>query len=119
MTLLHKQINLDQIVLFNDLILIKPLKDVNKTSGGIFLPPGMANNTTAEGYIMKIGPGYPIAVETESYDKTPKTIPLQAQIQDLALFSLLNAREIKYKDEVYYIVRECDILLVERGLIAD
>lgn len=119
MTLLHKNIDLNKIILFNDLILIKPLTDTGKTPSGIFLPAGTSNNRTSEGYIMKIGPGYPIAVETESYDKKPKTIPLQAQVQDLALFDLHNAKEIKYKNEIYYIVRECDILLVERDIISD
>jgi CheY-like chemotaxis protein len=72
------------------------------------------------GYVIKVGPGYPIPLPAEDNEpwKTSeeqiKYIPLQAREGDKAIFMQKGAVEIIYEDEKYYIVPQHSILLLER-----
>jgi len=73
------------------------------------------------GYVIRVGPGYPIPLPGESDmdswkkpDEEIKYIPLQARVGDLAIFLQKGAIEIVYNDEKYFIVPQQSILLLER-----
>ncbi|WP_420316964.1 co-chaperone GroES [Ekhidna sp.] len=111
---------LKNIVVVGDRVLIKPVKETQKTDSGIYLPPGVQEKEKVQsGYIVKAGPGYPIPHSAEDEDWKPedekiKYIPLQAKEGDLALFLQKGAFEIQYNKEKYYIVPQSSILMLER-----
>jgi len=112
---------LQKLIVVGDRVLIKPKKESEKTSSGIYLPPGVQEKEKVQtGYIVKAGPGYPIPVpmdEDEAWkpdEEKVKYVPLQAREGDLAIFLQKAAFEVVYKDEKYYIVPQSSILMLER-----
>lgn len=112
---------LSKLVIIGDRILIKPQSQSDKTQSGLYLPPGVLEKERVQsGYVMRVGPGYPIpmpADETESWKESiekVKYIPLQPQVGDLAIFLQKEAYEVMYEGEKYYIVSQNSILMVER-----
>ncbi len=111
---------LDKLIVVGDRVLIKPLTESERTSSGLYLPPGVhEKERVRSGYVMKAGPGYPVPLpaEDESWKKTEekvKYIPLQVREGDLALYLQKDAIEIIYSSEKYFIVPQHSILVVER-----
>lgn len=113
---------LRNITVVGDRVLIKPRSESGKTKSGLFLPPGYSEKEEVQtGYIVKVGPGYPIPAAMEDGDQPwkqnddkVKYIPLQALVGDLAIFLQKGAIEIMYNDEKYFIVPQHSILLLER-----
>ena len=112
---------LKKLIVVGDRVLIKPKKEANKTSSGIYLPPGVQEKEKVQsGYIVKAGPGYPIPLPMDEDDawkpdeEKVKYVPLQAQEGDLALFLQKGAFEVMYQGEKYYIVSQNSILMLER-----
>jgi co-chaperonin GroES (HSP10) len=111
---------LDKLIVIGDKVLIKPLSATEKTSAGLYLPPGVQEKEQVRsGYVMKKGPGYPVPlpVEDESWKKSDekvKYLPLQVKEGDLALFLQRDAVEVIYSNEKYLIIPQHSILLVER-----
>ncbi|MFY0599897.1 MAG: co-chaperone GroES [Cyclobacteriaceae bacterium] len=112
---------LKKLIVVGDKVLVKPKKDSEKTSSGIFLPPGVKEKERVQsGYVVKAGPGYPIPLpldEEESWkgeeDKV-KYVPLQAKEGDLAIFLQNASFEVQYEGEKYFIVPQSSILMLER-----
>lgn len=109
------------LVVVGDRVLIKPKKMDQKTDSGLYLPPGVQEKERIQsGYIIKVGPGYPLplpADEDELWkgkDESIKYIPLQSQEGDLAIFLQKGAVEVIYKGEKYFIVPQASILMLER-----
>jgi chaperonin GroES len=117
-----KEPDLSRLIVVGDRVLIKPLKESETSKGGLFLPPGYKEKEEIQtGYVIKVGPGYPIPLpkdETEEpwkkKDEKIQYMPLQAQEGDLAIFLQKGAIEIVYHDEKYFIVSQQSILLLER-----
>ncbi|MFH1197404.1 MAG: co-chaperone GroES family protein [bacterium] len=113
-------ISIEGIIIVGDRVLIRPEKDLQKTTSGLYLPPGVSEKEKAQGgYVIKVGPGYPVAMpidEEESWkeSKSTKYIPLQAKEGDFALFLRKDAIEIEIRDEKYVIVSQSAILLLHR-----
>lgn len=112
---------LKNIIVVGDRVLIKPKKQTEKTSSGLFLPPGVKEKEQIQsGYIIKTGPGYPLPLPQDEDDgwkgeeNVVKYIPLQAKIGDLAIFLQKGAIEIMYNQEKLYIVPQASILMLER-----
>ena len=113
---------LDRLIVVGDRVLIKPKKRTGKTKSGLFLPPGYKEKEEIlSGYIIKVGPGYPIPLPSDDVnepwkkmDDKIKYIPLQAEVGDLAIFLQKGSIEIAYQNEKYYIVPQYTILLLER-----
>lgn len=112
---------LDKLIVVGDKVLIKPKSFDEKTNSGLYLPPGIQEKEQVRsGYIMKIGPGYPIPLPSEddepwkNSDDKIKYLPLQAKVGDLALFIQRDAIEVLYEGEKYFIVPQQSILLLER-----
>jgi co-chaperonin GroES (HSP10) len=113
---------LRNLIVVGDKILIKPAMHDSKTKGGLFLPPGYKEKEEVQsGYVIKVGPGYPIPIPADDADEPWKNadekiryIPLQAKEGDLAIFLQKGAVEVIYESEKYYIVPQYSILLLER-----
>lgn len=112
---------LKKIIVVGDRVLIKPKKQTDKTASGLYLPPGVQEKEKIQsGYIIKVGPGYPIptpADEEERWkgkEEMVKYLPLQAQEGDLAIFLQKGAVEVIYESEKYFIVPQASILMLER-----
>jgi|SRR5690606_17649138 len=112
---------LKKLIIVGDRVLIKLKKPDEKTSSGLYLPPGVQEKERVQqGYIIKTGPGYPIPMPLEDQepwedkDESIKYIPLQAKEGDLAIFLLNGSHEVMYEGEKYYIVPQNAILMLER-----
>ncbi len=107
------------LIVVGDRVLIKPKNLSDKTPSGLYLPPGIQEKEVIQqGYIVKVGPGYPLpAVQDEGEpwkEEKVKYLPLQAKVGDLAIYLQKNAFEILYENEKYFIVPQSSILLLER-----
>ncbi|MBO0934854.1 co-chaperone GroES [Fibrella aquatilis] len=112
---------LTRLLVVGDRVLIKPKSPTDRTSTGLYLPPTVQEKEQVQrGYVIKVGPGYPIpmATDDEPWKQTEekvKYMPLQAQEGDVALYLQRNAIEIEYEGEQYVIVPQASILLLERS----
>ena len=112
---------LKKLIVVGDRVLIKPTKQSDKTSSGLYLPPGVQEKEKIQsGYVIKVGPGYPLPLPVDEddvwkgKDDQVKYLPLQAQEGDLAIFLQKGAIEVIYEDEKYFIVPQASILMLER-----
>lgn len=112
---------LKRLLVVGDRVLIKPKNPSETTSTGLYLPPTVTEKEQVQsGYVIKVGPGYPIpvAVEDEPWRETEekvKYMPLQAREGDLALYLQRNAIELEYDGEKYIIIQQASILMLERS----
>ena len=85
----------------NDRLLVKRLKEEEKTAGGIIIPDS-AKEKPAEGEVVAVGPG-------KSNDKGERVV-LQVKNGDRVLFSKYSGTDVKLDGDDYLIMREDDIL---------
>jgi len=118
--LLTSDNKLKKLIVIGDRILIKPQQPNDRTSTGLYLPPGVQEKEKVQqGIVIKTGPGYviPLPVEDEPWkneEEKVKYVPLQAKEGDLAIFILGGATEVMYEGEKYFIVPQSAILMLER-----
>lgn len=114
---------LDKVIIVGDRVLVKPKTQKDQTKSGLFLPPGVQEKEKVqEGYIMKVGPGYPIPADygfdedvwNQEEQEDVRYIPLQAKPGDLAIYLQRDAIEIIYHGEKYFIVPQSAILMLVR-----
>ena len=94
MSLNIEESNLDKFIVVGDRVLIKPKSPQERTKTGLYLPPGVTEKEKIHsGYVLKVGPGYPIPaiqdVDEPWKDKSDdvKYVPLQPKPGDLASLS--------------------------------
>jgi len=121
MTLELNEQNLDKFIMIGDRVLIKPKSPLDKTKSGLYLPPGIQEKEKIHaGYVLKVGPGYPIPAISEVdepwKDKSDevKYVPLQPKIGDVAIYMQKNGFEFEFKKEKYIIVPHSAILMLIR-----
>ncbi|RME04426.1 MAG: co-chaperone GroES [Planctomycetota bacterium] len=112
--------NLNHFVVIGDRVLLRP-KALNQTQSGLYLPPTVHEKETVQsGYVVKVGPGYPIpspADFDEPYKELHEAIkyfPLQVLEGDLAIYLQKQAYELEFHKEKYVIVPQSAILMVIR-----
>jgi chaperonin GroES len=112
---------LKKLIVVGDRVLIKLSKQTDKTTSGLYLPPGVQEKEKIQsGYVIKVGPGYPLPLPADEddlwkgKDEQIKYLPLQAHEGDLAIFLQKGAIEVIYEEEKYFIVPQASILLLER-----
>jgi chaperonin GroES len=112
---------LKKLIVVGDRVLIRPLKDSEKTESGLYLPPGVQEKEKIQkGYVIRTGPGYPLPLPADEDDlwkgkeDSVKYLPLQAKEGDLAIFLQKGAIEVQYEHEKYFIVPQASILMLER-----
>ncbi len=110
-----------KLVVVGDRVLIKQVLKDGRTESGLFLPPGVQEKEKIQsGYIINVGPGYPLPLPADEEDawkgkeETIKYIPLQAAIGDKAIFLQKGAVEVIYEGEKLFIVPQSSILMLER-----
>jgi chaperonin GroES len=119
--------DIKKLLVIGDRVLIKPKVPQSKTKSGLLLPPGVNENEKVQiGFVVKVGPGYPIPSVNdmeESWKNSPddpKYVPLQAKEGDQAVYLQNSAIEIEFNREKYIVVSHSAILLLLRdeGLFA-
>jgi chaperonin GroES len=112
---------LKKLIVVGDRVLIKPKSPQEKTRSGLYLPPGVQEKEKVQtGYVVKVGPGYPIPAITDvdepwkNKSDEVKYVPLQAKEGDLAVFLQNSAIEIEFNEENYVLVSQSGILLLVR-----
>ncbi|MBK3515806.1 co-chaperone GroES [Carboxylicivirga marina] len=112
---------LEKFILVGDRILLKPKVPQSKTKSGLYLPPSVQEKEKVHsGYIVKVGPGYPIPAANDSdeswkqRDEAVMYVPLQPKEGDLAIYLQSGGYEIEYKKEKYIIVSQSAVLMVIR-----
>lgn len=119
-------VNVHKFIVVGDKLLIKPEENLEKTTSGLYLPPHVLEKERVQsGYVIKVGPGYPIGAPVEDEEpwkeenKGAKYIPLQAKEGDLAIFLRKEAIEIEFEKEKYIIVPQAAVLLLFRDDILE
>jgi chaperonin GroES len=113
--------DLKKFIVVGDRVLIKPKSPQEKTKTGLYLPPGVQEKEKIHsGYVLKVGPGYPIPAIQEADEpwkdraEEVKYVPLQPKTGDLAVYLQKSGYEIEFKNERYVIVPQSAILLLIR-----
>src|SRR3954471_22882962 len=94
-----------KLVVIGDRVLVQPSKGNQRTTSGLYLPPGVQEKEKVQqGYVIKTGPGYaiPIPAENEPWkteEEQIKYMPLQVREGDLAIFLVSGATEVMYGGE--------------------
>jgi chaperonin GroES len=121
MSLVIEEKNLEKFIMIGDRVLIKPKTLSGKTKSGLYLPPTVQESEKVQsGYIIKVGPGYPIPAvsdEDEAWkqkQENVKYVPLQAQRGDLAVYLSKSGYEIEFNNEKYIILPHSAILMIIR-----
>jgi co-chaperonin GroES (HSP10) len=121
MSVLLDEKDLNKLILIGDRILIRPKIPQSKTKSGLLLPPGVNENEKVQiGYVMKVGPGYPIPSVNDvdepwkNRSDEPKYVPLQPKVGDQAVYLQNSAIEIEFNNEKYIVVPHSAILLLLR-----
>lgn len=120
--MLHlREKDLDKIILIGDRVLIRPTTPNQRTESGLLLPQGMHKaEELRTGYIIKVGPGYPIPLIQEDdepwKDKrdSVKYVPLQPRAGDLAVYQQNSVYEINFNGEEYVIASHRALLMLVR-----
>ena len=113
--------DLDKLIVIGDRILIRPKVPQSKTKTGLLLPPGVNENEKVQiGYVIKVGPGYPIPSVNDvdepwkNRSEEPKYVPLQPKIGDQAVYLQNSSIEIEFNNEKFVVVSHSAILLLLR-----
>ncbi|MBN2612691.1 MAG: co-chaperone GroES [Bacteroidales bacterium] len=113
--------NLEKFIMVGDRVLIKPKTLQDRTKTGLYLPPGVQEKEKIQvGYVLKVGPGYPIPAVNESdepwKDKSDevKYVPLQPKVGDAAIYLQNSSFEIEFNDEKFVIIPHNAILMLIR-----
>ncbi len=121
MSILLDEKDLNKLILIGDRILIKPKIPQSKTKSGLLLPPGVNENEKVQiGYVVKVGPGYPVPSVNDidepwkNSSGDPKYVPLQPREGDQAVYLQNSAIEIEFNNEKYLVVPNSAVLLLLR-----
>lgn len=121
MSLIAQEQDLAKFIMIGDRVLIRPKNQQGKTASGLFLPPSVQENEkTDSGYVVNVGPGYPIPALTDTDEPWKKKkdevmyVPLQAKVGDLAVYLNKIGWEIEFNKEKYIILPHSSILMLIR-----
>ncbi len=121
MSLVIEEKDLEKFIMVGDRVLVKPKNPAGKTKSGLYLPPSVQENEQIHsGYIVKVGPGYPIPAVNEDEENWKqksdevKYVPLQTHIGDLAVYLNRSGHEIEFNSEKYIILPHSAILMIIR-----
>lgn len=115
------QKDIDKFIMIGDKVLIKPKNPQSQTKSGLYLPPTVQQDKIQSGYIIKVGPGFPLPSQKEEHevwekkeDEAVRYLPLQAREGDLAVYLQNAAYEINFNEEKFLIVPHSAILMLLR-----
>src|SRR5215469_13200136 len=97
------QTDFKKFIIVGDRVLIKPKSFKDKTKGGLLLPPSVQENERLQsGYVIKVGPGYPIPAIAEidepwkNKSDEVKYVPIHPREGDLAVYLQNSSYEIEF-----------------------
>ncbi len=121
MSVLLEEKDLKKLILIGDKVLIKPKTPSTKTKSGLYLPPTVNDNEKVLlGFVVKVGPGFPIPSVSEEDEPwkersdEPKYVALQPKEGDQAVYLQSGTIDIEFNDEKYVVVPQSAILLLLR-----
>ena len=121
MALISEEQDLGKFIMIGDRVLIRPKNQKGQTASGLYLPPTVQENEkTHSGYVVNVGPGYPIPAMTDADEPWKekkdevKYVPLQAKVGDLAVYLNKSGWEIEFNKEKYIILPHSSILMLIR-----
>ncbi len=121
MALQIEEKDLSKFIIVGDRVLIRPKNQLDRTKSGLFLPPGVQEKEKIHsGYVLKVGPGYPIpAIQDidepwKDHVDEVKYIPLQPKEGDEAIYLQKSGYEIEFNGERYVIIPHSAILMLVR-----
>lgn len=121
MSILLDEKDFKNLILIGDKVLIKPKTPSTKTKSGLYLPPTVSENEKVLlGYVVKVGPGFPIPLVNDDDEpwkersEEPKYVALQPKEGDQAVYLQSGTIDIEFNDEKYVIVPQSAILLLLR-----
>ena len=85
----------------HDRVLVKRVKEEEKTRGGIIIPE-TAQEKPQEGEIVAVGPG--------GRDDSGKLVELDVKVGDRILFGKWSGTEVKLDGEEFLIMKESDVM---------
>lgn len=85
-------------------VIIEPIKEAEKTKGGIFLPQSAEKERPQQGKVVFAGPG--------KKNSQGKVIPMDVKKGDMVLFNKYGPHEIKIDGKEYLVANESDILAI-------
>lgn len=113
--------DLAKFILIGDRVLIKPKTPENRTKAGLYLPPTVQEKEKIQtGYVVKVGPGYPIPNAADADEGwKPKQdevryMPIQAKVGDQAVYLQDSGYEIEFNNERFLILSHSYILMLIR-----
>ena len=121
MQLAIDQKDIDKFLMVGDKVLIKPKNPQSQTKSGLYLPPTVQQEKIQSGYIIKVGPGFPLPSQSEEHEVWEEItvcegyyLPVQAQEGDFFFFKQKTAYEINFNEEKFLIVPHSAILMLVR-----
>jgi chaperonin GroES len=121
MSLIIEEKDLEKFIMVGDRVLVKPKNPLQKTNSGLILPPSVQENEMIlSGYVVRVGPGYPIPVMADDDEpwkakaEAVKYVPLQARVGDLAVYLNKSGYEIEFNMEKYFVLPHSAILMLIR-----
>ena len=113
--------DLEKFILIGDRVLVKPKTPENRTKSGLYLPPTVQEKEKLQsGYVVKVGPGYPIPAPHDSDEswkpdrEEVRYLPMQARSGDLAVYLQDSGYEIEFNHEKFLILSHSSILMLIR-----
>ena len=113
--------DLEKIIMVGDKVLIKPKNPNLQTTSGLYLPPAAIEKESIQaGYVIKVGPGFPIPVMNDNDEswkenqESIKYVPLQVKTGDLAVYLAKSGFDIEFKGEKYIILSHATIVMIVR-----
>lgn len=94
-----------KLVPLYDRVIVKRLDEEVKTPGGIIIPDSAKEKPT-KGKVIAVGKG--------SRSDKGEIIPLEVKVSDIVLFAKWGGTEIKHEGEEYIIMKESDIIALEK-----
>ena len=121
MSFILNEKDFDKFIMVSDKVLVKPTSKEAKTNAGLYLPPTVEQKEKlGSGYVIKVGPGYPIPAVND-YDEPwkdksdqVKYVPLQAKPGDLAIFLQKSGWEVVINEETYFVLPHSAIVMLIR-----
>ncbi|MBN2416147.1 co-chaperone GroES [bacterium] len=112
-----------RLIVTGDRVLVSPVEGEERTKVGLYLPQTVLEKEAVQsGRIVEVGPGLPLP-DPQDINEEPwkqsgpnmKHIPMQAQVDDYAIFLRKASVEIKYEGKTYLVVPQAAILVLLRS----
>ena len=111
--------DINKFIVVGDRVRLKPKNQQERTKAGLYLPPGVQEKEKIHsGYVLKVGPGYPIPAIQDTdepwkdHGDDVKYVPLQPKEGDLAVYLQKSGYEIEFNNERYVIIPHSAILML-------